>query len=59
MNHIVELNRLGLLDGFTAYCLKNEKECIYIIRFKNSVRSREFLHLVIHFREYFERLQHL
>ena len=56
MNHIVELNRLGEHDCFT-YCLKNEQECI--ITFKNSMRSLEFLHLVIHFREYFERLQNL
>ena len=32
------------------YCFKNEQECI--IRFKNSMRSREFLHLIRHSREF-------
>ena len=36
---------------------KNEQECI--IRFKNSRRSREFLKLIIHDCELFERLQNL
>ena len=36
---------------------KNEQE--YIIRFKNSRRSREFLKLIIQDCEFFERLQNL
>ena len=36
---------------------KNEQECI--IRFENSRRSREFLNLLIHDCEFFERLQNL
>ena len=32
------------------YCFKNEQGCI--IRFKNSMRSREFLHLIRHSREF-------
>ena len=39
------------------YYLKNEKECI--IRFKNSRRSRKFLHQITHDCEGFERLQNL
>ena len=38
------------------YCLKNEHKCIFI-RFKNSRRIQEFLHLIIHDYEFFERLQ--
>ena len=37
------------------YYLKNEQECI--ISFENSGRSREFLYLIIHDCEFFERLQ--
>ena len=39
------------------HCLKNEQECI--ISFKNSRRRREFLNLIIHHCEFFERPQNL
>ena len=45
------INRLQLV---VKYCLKNEQECI--IRFQNSKRSRELLHLIIHDCEFFEQL---
>ena len=49
--HIVQ----PLLKAFVMYCLNNKQE--HIIRFKNSRRGREFLHLIIHdCREFFERL---
>ena len=36
------------------FCLKNEQKCI--IRFENSRRNREFLNLIIHDCQFFERL---
>ena len=39
------------------HCFKNEQECV--ISFKNSRRRREFLNLIIHYCEFFERPQNL
>ena len=44
----------NILKISLKFCLKKEQECI--IRFKNSGRSWEFLHLIIHECEFFERL---
>ena len=61
LERVVSHDLLCLNDNIfkisVKFCLKKEQDCT--IRFKNSGRSREFLHLIIHDCGFFERLQNL